>query len=260
MSENVLQVEGLCKSFGALQVADNITFSLERGARRGLIGPNGAGKTTLVGLLSGVVSPSSGRIVLNGRDVTSAAPRRRVKHGLVRSFQISNLFRNFTVLENLYLALSEHLGVAGSFWPAAGKRHDVIERAMTILQQLRIEDEAHRRISELPYGKQRLVELAVALCLEPAVLLLDEPAAGIPSTETSIVLDALERLPADIAILMIEHDMYVVRRFARDVTVLVEGTILMTGSCDDVMASAEVHTVYLGDAGQKRLRTGVLHA
>jgi branched-chain amino acid transport system ATP-binding protein len=260
VNRHVLQVENVCKHFGALQAAKNISLSLECGARRGLIGPNGAGKTTLVGLLSGVLQPSSGRIALNGNDVTKAPPRLRVKRGLVRSFQISNLFKTFTVLENIYLALSEHLGDSGNMWQPAGKRSDVIERAMAILQQLGIDDDAHRRIDALPYGKQRLVELALALCLEPSVLLLDEPAAGIPSNETAIVIEALERLPAEIAILMIEHDMYVVRRFARDVTVLVEGTVLMTGTCDDVMSSDEVHAVYLGDAGKNRLRAGVTRA
>jgi branched-chain amino acid transport system ATP-binding protein len=260
VSQDVLRVENLSKSFGALRAANGIALSLERGARRGLIGPNGAGKTTLVGLLSGVLRPTSGRIELNGTDITHASPRRRVKRGLVRSFQISNLFKPFTVLENLYLALSEHLGAAGNMWQAAGKRSEVIERAMTILQQLRIEDDAHQRVDALPYGKQRLVELALALCLEPEVLLLDEPAAGIPSNETAIVIEALERLPVDIAILVIEHDMYVVRRFARDVTVLVEGTVLMTGTCDDVMSSDEVHAVYLGDTGKVRLGANVTHA
>lgn len=260
MSEEALRIEGLTKRFGALQAANGISLVLERGARRGLIGPNGSGKTTLVGLLSGVLRPDAGRIVLEGTDITGAAPRRRVKRGLVRSFQISNLFRPFTVLENMYLAVSEHLGAAGVMWQAAGKRSDVIERSMTILEQLGIDGDAHHRIDALPYGKQRLVELALALCLEPKVLLLDEPAAGIPSSETGIVLEALEGLPAEIAILMIEHDMYVVRRFARDVTVLVEGTVLMTGTCDDVMSSDEVHAVYLGDAGKHRLRVGVSHA
>jgi branched-chain amino acid transport system ATP-binding protein len=260
VNAEVLRVENVSKRFGALQAANGISLSLERGARRGLIGPNGAGKTTLVGLLSGVLRPSSGRIVLNGRDVTRTSPRHRVKSGLVRSFQISNLFTSFTVLENLYLALSEHLGIAGNMWRTAGKRREVIDRAMTILQQLRIEDDAHRRVDALPYGKQRLVELALALSLEPSVLLLDEPAAGIPSNETSVVIDALERLPSEMAILMIEHDMYVVRRFASDVTVLVEGAVLMTGTCDDVMASDEVHAVYLGDAGKHRLGASVTHA
>ncbi len=171
-------VEGLSKRFGALQASNGISLVLERGARRGLIGPNGSGKTTLVGLLSGVLRPDSGRIVLEGVDIGSASPRRRVKRGLVRSFQISNLFRPFTVLENLYLAVSEHLGVAAGMWQAAGKRTDAIERAMSILQQLGIDGDAHHRVDALPYGKQRLVELALALCLEPKVLLLDEPAAA----------------------------------------------------------------------------------
>lgn len=256
MSEPILRVAELCKNYGTLRVTNDVGFALERGARRGLIGPNGAGKTTLVGLLSGTVTPDAGTIELHGRDITRASPRTRVKGGLVRTFQINNLFRNLTLLENVYLAGSEHAGESASIWGAAGKRQRVIQQAERVLQTLNIEDDRHRRVAELSYGKQRLVELALALALEPDVLLLDEPAAGIPSNEIPVVLDALEHLPPDIAILMIEHDMSVVRRFASDVTVLVEGAIVMTGSCDDVMSSDEVHRVYLGDAGRARLQPG----
>jgi len=254
MSEPSLRVEGLCKNFAALEVTKEVTFSLERGARVGLIGPNGAGKTTLIGLLSGTLKPKAGTIAMPDCDITRAAPRERVKRGLVRTFQVNNLFARLSLLENLYLAISEQAGASANMWRAAGPNGVVCERAEQSLQALHLADDRHRRVAELPYGKQRLVELAIALALEPTVLLLDEPAAGIPSSETSIIFDALERLPADIAILMIEHDMHVVRRFARDVIVLVEGAIVMTASCDEVMASDEVHRLYLGDAGRKRLR------
>ncbi len=254
-----LETFDLCKTFGALKVVDRVSLRLPQGARHALIGPNGAGKTTLVQLLSGVLRADSGRILLAGADITTSSQQRRVKQGLVRTFQVTNLFRGLSVLENVFLAVSERQGASRQMFAAAGRRRDLIERAEAIIEQLGLAGDRHRRISEIAYGQQRLVEIAVALSLDPKVLLLDEPAAGIPSRETSLLLDAVERLPPDIAILMIEHDMHVVRRFAREVSVLVGGRILMTGLPHEVMSSQEVHSVYLGQAGQKRFTAGVSH-
>jgi len=255
-----LETIDLCKTFGALKVVDHVSLRLPQGARHALIGPNGAGKTTVVQLLSGVLRPDSGRILLGGIDISASSQQRRVKHGLVRTFQVTNLFRGLTVLENVFLAVSERHGVSRQMITAAGKRRDLIERAELIIEQLGLGADRHRRISEIAYGQQRLVEIAVALSLDPKVLLLDEPAAGIPSKEVSLLLDAVERLPADIAILMIEHDMHVVRRFASEVSVLVGGRILMSGLPQEVMASEQVRTVYLGQTGQKRFTTAASHA
>lgn len=252
MSDLVLAASSLTKSFGALRVANDINLQLKAGERRALIGPNGAGKTTLVGILSGVLRPSRGTILLLGRDITHERPDRRVKAGLVRTFQISSLFPNLTVLENVYLAASEHLGAARRIVGAAVHRRDVMDRAASLVTMLGLGDDAHRSVAEIAYGRQRLVEIAIALCLEPKVLVLDEPAAGIPADQANLLLDVIERLPAHIAILMIEHDMQIVRRFATSVTVLVAGTVLMTGSPQEVMADQRVRAVYLGQTGHER--------
>jgi branched-chain amino acid transport system ATP-binding protein len=219
-----------------------------------MIGPNGAGKTTFVGLLCGALRPDDGTITLLDRDITAEPTHRRVKAGLVRTFQVSSLFRSLTVLENVYLAASEHLGVARRMWRAAAHHREVIERAEQMIAQLGLVDDMHHRISEIAYGRQRLVEIGIALCLEPKVLVLDEPAAGIPSDQAARLLEVIELLPADMTIMLIEHDMQIVRRFATEVTVLVAGTVLMTGSPQDVMSNDEVRSVYLGQSGHARFQ------
>ncbi|MEX0404325.1 ABC transporter ATP-binding protein [Aquibium sp. LZ166] len=260
MTDNLLEAIGLQKSFGALKVAQDVTLRLRPGERHALIGPNGAGKSTLVALLSGVLALGGGRILLGGRDISRSSPSQRTREGLVRTFQVSNLFGGLTVLENVYLAISERAGASFRLWRPAYRNTDLIGRSHEILEQLGLGDVARTRVDQLAYGQQRLLEIAIALALRPKVLLLDEPTAGIPSTEAGILLDALDRLPPEIAILLIEHDMQVVRRFASTVTVLVEGKILMTGSPIEVMSSEEVRSVYLGKAGQTRFASEVAHA
>ena len=244
----MLETQALCKNFGALEVAREVNFRLERGARHALIGPNGAGKTTFVNLLTGLLAPSRGRVLLEGEDVTSLAQARRVKRGIARTFQINQLFRGLTVLENVCIAVSERLGVGGAMWRAAGRRTDVLDEAMRLVHALRLDEDANRRIVELPYGRQRLVEIAIALGLAPRVLLLDEPAAGVPSAETHIILDAIAGLPADIAVLIIEHDMDLVFRFASRITVLVSGAVFAEGAPAEIAANRDVRAVYLGGA------------
>jgi ABC-type branched-subunit amino acid transport system ATPase component len=243
----VLETRGLCKSFGALTVADRIDFQLEAGARHALIGPNGAGKTTFVNLLTGLLAPSSGTVRLAGEDVTSLAQSGRVKRGLGRTFQINTLFRDMSVLDNVALGIAERQGVAGRFWRPAGTYGAVRDEAMALLAKLGIADDAGRRVLDLPYGKQRLVEIAIALGLNPKVLLLDEPAAGVPSLESERILKALDSLPAEIAILIIEHDMDLVFRFAQRITVLVQGEVLCEGTPDEIARDVRVHRVYLGE-------------
>jgi branched-chain amino acid transport system ATP-binding protein len=252
MGEAVLTTRGLVKRFGALVATNQINFDLRAGERHALIGPNGAGKTTFVGLLSGTLRPDGGTITLIGREITHERPDRRVKAGLVRTFQISSLFRSLSVLENVYLAASEHLGAARHMLRPAAHHRDVTRRAEEVIRALGLDDDMHHRISEIAYGRQRLVEIALALCLEPKVLVLDEPAAGIPGGQAAQLLDVIEQLPKQIAILMVEHDMQVVRRFASHVTVFVGGTVLMTGSPQDVMSDDRVRSVYLGQSGHDR--------
>ena len=242
-----LETQGLCKSFGALAVASDIEFRLEQGARHALIGPNGAGKTTFVNLVTGVLTPSAGRILLDGDDVTALPQAQRVKRGLARTFQINTLFRGLSVLENVCLAIGERLGVAGDLYRPAGSRRDVVDEAYAALERLGLAAEAERLVRELSYGRQRLVELAVALGLKPKVLLLDEPAAGVPSSESGIIVDIIESLPAEIALLIIEHDMDLVFRLARRITVLVQGAVLVEGAPQEIAADPRVREVYLGE-------------
>lgn len=249
MSFYALETRALVKRYGGLTVANDVSLVLEKGARHALIGPNGSGKTTLVGLISGTIRPNSGSVWLFGEDVTRAGPARRTKRGLVRSFQITSLFANMTVLENLYLAISEQRGESFSLLRPAAGRIETLARAEALLIQFRLRPFANRRISELAYGQQRLIEIALALALEPKVLLLDEPAAGIPSGETGLLMEAIEALPADITILLIEHDMALVRRFARDATLLVQGAVAARGTVAELLASEVVRQVYLGRAG-----------
>ena len=244
-----LETRALCKSFGALTVAEQIDFRLEPGARHALIGPNGAGKTTFVNMLTGVLSPSSGTIALGGEDITALSPARRVKLGLGRTFQINALFRRLSVLDNVALAVAERRGVAPRMLRAASQHPEVRGEGVELLETLGLANDADQRILDLPYGKQRLVEIAIALGLKPRVLLLDEPAAGVPSLESHRILEVLDKLPRDIAILIIEHDMDLVFRFAQRITVLVQGEVLVEGTPDEIGRDKRVHQVYLGEQG-----------
>jgi len=243
-----LQTEKLCKSFGALTVADHIDFRLEPGARHALIGPNGAGKTTFVNMLMGALAPSSGRILLGGDDVTRASQAVRVRRGLGRTFQITTLFRSLPVLDNVALGIAERRAMATRMWKAASRHQEIKDECMELLGVLGLADDAATPAQDLPYGKQRLVEIAIALGLKPKVLMLDEPAAGVPSADTEKILQHLERLSSEIAILIIEHDMDLVFRFAHRITVLVQGQVLVEGAPEEIAADQRVRDVYLGEA------------
>ena len=243
----VLETRGLCKSFGALTVAENIDFRLEAGARHALIGPNGAGKTTFVNMLTGRLAPSSGRILLGGDDITESRQAARVKRGLGRTFQINTLFRSLPVLDNVALGIAERSGIAGRVWRPASSFREIRSESMELLDRLGMAGDAGQRVLDLPYGKQRLVEIAIALGLKPRVLLLDEPAAGVPSIESERILRVLDALPGDIAILIIEHDMDLVFRFAQRITVLVQGEVLVEGTPAEIAGNRRVHEVYLGE-------------
>jgi len=251
MNPPVLETSGLYKSFGALMVANGIDFRLEAGARHALIGPNGAGKTSFVDLVTGVLSPDAGRIMLDGADITRLPQAARVKRGLVRTFQITALFRRLTVLENVTLAVCERRGLAGDLLQPAGRHREVIEEAFALLEGLGLGQDALIPVSTLPYGRQRLTEIAVALGLLPKVLLLDEPAAGVPSSESGAIIEVVEGLPREIALLIIEHDMDLVFRLARQITVLVQGSVLVEGPPEMIAEDAMVRRVYLGERGHR---------
>jgi branched-chain amino acid transport system ATP-binding protein len=246
-----LQVEKLNRTFGALPVTRDVDLTLERGARCALIGPNGAGKTTLVNLITGVLKPHSGRVLLNGEDITASSQADRARRGLARTFQINQLFRGLTVLENLCMTVGERDGHCNNLWRSSGSKREVIDEAIGYLDSLRLTDDALKLVRELPYGRQRLVEIAIALAQKPRVLLLDEPAAGVPSSESHLILDVVAALDPDIAVLIIEHDMDVVFRFAKEITVLVQGAVFTQGTPAKIMSNEQVRAVYLGQEGHR---------
>jgi branched-chain amino acid transport system ATP-binding protein len=241
-----LSVRGLSKSFAALVVAEGIDLDLLPGARVALIGPNGAGKTTFVNLLTGFLAPDGGIITLAGENITALSPEARVKRGLVRTHQISTLLLDSSARDNVAIAVAERDGVAWRLLRFAKEWRRCRDEALHRLDEMELGDVAERGVSQLPYGEQRLLEIAIALALRPRVLLLDEPAAGVPAHETAVIHRALGRLPDDIAILIIEHDMDVVFRFAHEIVVLVQGRVLIRGTPDAVSADPRVRAVYLG--------------
>ena len=248
MTDVVLRTERLVKRFGGITATQDVSLSLERGARHALIGPNGAGKTTLINLLTGVLEPSAGRVWLEGRDITALDPHRRVGLGLVRTFQINQLFASLTPLQSLALAVASRRGGAQRWWRPVGHDAAIATECESLLQRFRLTDHAGRPTRELPYGKRRLLEIALAVACQPRVLLLDEPAAGVPAAERQDILDTVAALPADVSVLLIEHDMDLVFSFARRMTVLVNGGVLTEGTPEQIAADPQVKAVYLGDA------------
>jgi branched-chain amino acid transport system ATP-binding protein len=242
----VLSAQGLVKKFGGITATNNVTLNVRRGARHALIGPNGAGKTTLVNLLTGVLAPTEGRIVLEGEDITKLAPYKRVRRGMVRTFQINQLFASMTPLETLALVVSQQRGLGASFWRPLGAKAEIAERCEQLLQQFHLAEVMNQRTEHLAYGKRRLLEIAIALACEPRVLLLDEPVAGVPAGEREELLQTVAALPADVSVLLIEHDMDLVFSFADRMTVLVNGGVLTEGDPETIANDVDVKAVYLG--------------
>ncbi|MBG9387359.1 ABC transporter ATP-binding protein [Caenimonas aquaedulcis] len=232
--------------FGGIVATNDVTLEVRRGARHALIGPNGAGKTTLVNLLTGVLEPTAGRIVLEGEDITRLAPHQRVRRGMVRTFQINQLFNSMTPRETLALVVSQQRGLGGRWWQGLGANAQVGERCDQLLGQFRLAEVADQRVELLAYGKRRLLEIAIALACEPRLLLLDEPVAGVPAGEREELLQTVAALPADVSVLLIEHDMDLVFSFANRMTVLVNGTVLTEGDPDQIANDPQVKAVYLG--------------
>ena len=244
----VLQTRNLFKKFGGFVVTNQVNLNVVAGARHALIGPNGAGKTTLINLLTGFLEPTSGTVILNGEDVTQRSQNQRVKLGLARTFQINRLFADMTVLESVTLAVCEQQGIGASFWRPVAAHGEALDAAAELLAQLRLLDAAHTVTRDLAYGKQRLVEIALALAARPSVLLLDEPAAGVPTGESRELLETISQLPADVSIVLIEHDMDLVFRFADRISVLVSGALMAEDVPEAIAADPRVQEVYLGEA------------
>ncbi len=248
MSAPALATRGLAKSFGSLVVANDIEIELPKGVRYALIGPNGAGKTTLINLITGMLQPGAGRIFLDDADITALPPEQRVRRGLVRTFQINSLFPHLTALESVTLAVCERTRAARIWWRQLNAYPHEIDEANDILVALKLGAACHRLTRELAYGQQRLLEIALALATRPKVLLLDEPAAGVPREESQELFAAIAGLSSDITVLFIEHDMELVFRFASRIIVMVGGRVLMQGPPHEIANDPQVRSVYLGKA------------
>ena len=248
----IFDVRNLKKMFGGLAVTNDVSLSMAPGDRVALIGPNGAGKTTFVNLVTGNILPNSGSVTLGGEDVTRLGPTERVRRGLVRSFQVTRLFSEMTPEEHVALAILQREGRSGKMFSSHRAIPDVMDEGHALLARLGIAHLARHRVSEIAYGQQRLLELALALALKPKVLLLDEPAAGVPQSDTARIEQAIADLPEDLAVLMIEHDMDLVFRFAKRVIVLAAGEIIFDGSPDAVTRDDRVRQAYLGSYADAR--------
>ena len=242
-----LETRGLQKQFGGLKVTRDLSLKIEQGARHALIGPNGAGKTTVINLLTGVLRPNGGRILLEGNDITDLPVHVRVLRGLSRTFQINQLYPDLTPIETVGLAVSERLGRGGDWWRVMGTRDDVNGEITENLARFHLLDVMNQPTAALPYGKQRLLEIAVAIATRPRVLLLDEPAAGVPESERHDILAAVAGLPREVTVLLIEHDMDLVFSFADRISVLVNGALFVEGAPEEVARDPRVKAVYLGE-------------
>jgi ABC-type branched-subunit amino acid transport system ATPase component len=247
VSAPALAARGLAKRFGSLVVADHLSLVLPQGVRYALIGPNGAGKTTLINLLTGLLRPDAGSIFLGGREIGALAPEERVRLGLARTFQINALFPNLSALEAVTLAVCERRSDAGTWWRRLSSYSDAIDEAHDILVSLGLADEGYKPTRELAYGRQRLLEIALALATRPKVLLLDEPAAGVPKDESAELFSAIAGLAGDLTVLFIEHDMNLVFRFATRIIVMLGGRILVEGTPEEIARDPGVREVYLGE-------------
>jgi branched-chain amino acid transport system ATP-binding protein len=241
-----LEVRGLNKRFGGLTVSKDITLDLRPGDRKALIGPNGAGKTTFANLITGILPPTSGEIRLDGRDLKRMREAQRVRAGIAKTFQITTLFKRLTVRENVRLGVLERERRGMRMLARADADPEVETEVTELLEQFQLTRIAEARVEALAYGQQRLIEMALTLALRPRILILDEPAAGVPSSESHLIVEAIEGLPADLAVLIIEHDMKLVFKVARSIIVLVNGAILTEGTPEEIARNEQVRELYLG--------------
>lgn len=248
MSGAALLTQGLGISFGGFHAVQDVNLRLEPGARQALIGPNGAGKTTLINLLTGVYKPTTGTIRMGARDLTTLSADRRARLGLARTFQINTLFPSLTPLLSVVLAISEREGLGAVWWRPLARNKAAFDEAHALLGRLKLDALSDVPVAELAYGKQRLLEIALAMAAKPRVLLLDEPAAGVPEDESAELFEVIADLPQDIGVLFIEHDMNLVFRFSRRISVLVAGQILTEGTPAEIGADPRVREVYLGSS------------
>ncbi len=247
MSEPLLQVENLAKRFEGIVATDHLALTVAAGELHAVIGPNGAGKTTLIGQLGGQVTPDSGHIYFAGNDITALPMYRRSRLGLARSFQITSLFHDLSVLDNVLLAVQARAGHSFRFWRAARREQDLREPALAALERVGLADRADLRTSALSHGEHRLMELAMALAGHPRMLLLDEPMAGLGPEELASMVEMLRALKRELTILLVEHDMEAVFALADRITVMVYGRVIASGAPEQIRANPEVREAYLGE-------------
>jgi branched-chain amino acid transport system ATP-binding protein len=249
MSHHAIQTQGLTLKFGNFTAVNNVSLNIPAGSRHAIIGPNGAGKTSLVSALTGFAPATGGRVLVHGDDVTRLSQAQRVRRGLARTFQINQLFVGLTVLENIQIALIEREGVSRVFWRSMSADRRIAEEAMALLRMVQLDGFAASAVASLAYGQRRLIEIAIALATKPRVLILDEPAAGVPAAASEQIFERISALPRDVTLLFIEHDMNLVFRFAERISVLVAGAVLTEGTPAEIRADARVREVYLGKRG-----------
>lgn len=249
MADALLEVRGLARRFGALDVLKDIDFSVEAGEVHALIGPNGAGKTTFIHHLSGALQPDRGHVLFAGRDVTRLSMHRRVRAGMARSYQITNVFTGLSALDNVALAVQGRPDAGSSFrfWRPVAREQVLFDEAAGFLEQVGLAGKADVVAGALSHGEQRALELAMALATKPQLLLLDEPMAGTGPEESARMVELIEHLARHVTILLVEHDMDAVFRLADRISVLVNGELICTGTPDEVRANADVRRAYLGD-------------
>jgi len=243
----LLQVQALCKSFGGVRATDNVDLHIERGEVHALIGPNGAGKTTLISQLSGLLTPDSGSVTFDGVSITAMPAHRISLAGLARSFQITSVFADMSLLDNVALAVQAHDGHSFRFWRKAREDQRLREPAMKCLERVGLQDRAHRIADAVSHGERRQLEIAMALASAPTMLLLDEPMAGMGPEESARMIDIMQSLRGDKTMLLVEHDMDAVFALADRISVLVYGRIIATGSVEQIRANEEVRRAYLGE-------------
>jgi len=247
MNTPLLEVDGLVKRYGGLTATDRLSLDVRRGELLAIIGPNGAGKTTLLSQLSGAVRPDAGCIRFDGGDVTTVPMHGRVRKGLARSYQITSIFKSFTVRHNVALAVQSRCGSSMRFWKPVAAERAIRDEALDLLAAVGLDGLADRPAASLSHGQQRQLELAITLATRPKLLLLDEPMAGMGREETLRMADLIERLKQRFTILLVEHDMDAVFRLADRVAVLVYGRVIATGTVDEIRANRDVRQAYLGE-------------
>ena len=247
MAEPLLKVQGLVKRFGGLVATDKVSLDIRHGEIHALIGPNGAGKTTLIAQLSGSLASDAGRLGFDGSDISTLPQHERVRRGLARSYQITSIFKKFSVLDNVALAVQARSGTSMSFWRPLAAETALFEEAAELVRRVGLGGREHAMAGNLAHGEQRQLEVGLALATQPKLILLDEPMAGMGPEESVRIIELIEKVREEVTVLLVEHDMDAVFRLADRISVLVNGRLIATGEPEAIRVNPEVKKAYLGD-------------